>query len=161
MRLITSARGPLDRPARVARALVPAALGGIAAIHAAWAMGWRWPGGSDEAFAERVVGSGQELPPVWATWTVAGLLGAAAATVWLAGDDEPAPWSRPATAAIAAMMLVRGAVFVPVDLAHGLEGPFDRLDLAVYSPLCLALGAGAGAVARRHAPPQGPAVASQ
>ena len=43
------------RPARIA---VPTALGVTAGIHAAWAVGWRWPGGTDAALAERVVGAG-------------------------------------------------------------------------------------------------------
>jgi Polyketide cyclase / dehydrase and lipid transport len=40
------------RMIRPAGILVPAALGAIAAIHAAWALGWRWPGGTDDALAD-------------------------------------------------------------------------------------------------------------
>ena len=49
-------------------AAVPTALTGLAALHAAWALGWRWPGGSDRELAERVVGPGAELPQPEMIW---------------------------------------------------------------------------------------------
>jgi hypothetical protein len=45
------------------------------------------------------------------------------------------------------VLLARGALFIPLDLVSGLDEIYGRLDLAIYSPLCLALGAGAAAVA--------------
>lgn len=75
-----------DRLTRVCRIAVPTTLTACAALHAAWALGWRWPGGSDQAFAEHVfsertrvrLGSGGVVP-VAATWAVAlALLGSAA-----------------------------------------------------------------------------------
>ncbi|MGH2745184.1 MAG: hypothetical protein ACRDN8_22390, partial [Thermoleophilaceae bacterium] len=50
--------------------------------------------------------------------------------------------------ATAAALLVRGAVYPPIDLANGLASDYDRIDLALYSPLCLLLGLGAFTVAR-------------
>jgi hypothetical protein len=41
-------------------------------------------------------------------------------------------------------------VGLPLDLAGGLRRRYQRLDLAVYAPLCGAISAGAAAVARRH-----------
>ena len=43
--------------------IVPGTLVAIAALHAAWALGWRWPGGSDQALADHVISQGAELPP--------------------------------------------------------------------------------------------------
>jgi len=43
---------------------------------------------------------------------------------------------------------VRGAIYPPIDLSHGLASDYDRIDLVLYSPLCLLLGLGALAVAR-------------
>ena len=44
---------------------------------------------------------------------------------------------------------MRGVAYVPSDLRGGPGDTYERLDLAVYSPLCLALGAGSAVVARR------------
>ena len=117
--------------------IVPGTLAAIAGLHAAWALGWRWPGGSDQALAERVVGHGAELPPDWATWTVAAMLltGAGVVRAGAGGRLRLGAW------AVAGVLLVRGAVYVPIDLAVGLDDTYSRLDMALYSPLCLALGA--------------------
>ena len=63
----------MDRLARMGGVLSPAALAALAALHAAWALGWRWPGDTDHALAELVLSSsererlmtltGSELPP--------------------------------------------------------------------------------------------------
>jgi hypothetical protein len=146
-------RPPLPRLLRVADAveggvirlrrnplawIVPGALVAIAGLHAAWALGWRWPGGSDQALADHVVGHGAELPPDWLTWVVAAMLlaGAAVVRAGARGRLRLAAW------AVAGVLLARGAVYVPIDLAGGLDDTYSRLDLAIYTPLCLALGAG-------------------
>jgi hypothetical protein len=55
------------------------------------------------------------------------------------------------------VLLARGAIGIASDLHGGVEERYQRLDLAIYSPLCLALGGGAALVARRAASPaQGP-----
>ena len=159
--------GKLPRRSRSARGLgracgvgVPAVLVALAALHAAWALGWRWPGGSDRAFAERVLGSGAtEAPPSAASWAVAvGLLGAAV-IVGRTADERPSRALRLATWAVSGVFLARGALFIPVDLVRGFDGIYERLDLAIYSPLCLALGGGAAMVAR-NAARGGPSTAS-
>jgi hypothetical protein len=149
-------RPPLPRLLRVADAvegavirlrrdplasIVPGTLVAIAAFHAAWALGWRWPGGSDQALADHVVGHGAELPPDWLTWVVAAALLTGAAVV-RTGARGARGRLRPAAWAVAGVLLARGAVYVPIDLAGGLDDTYSRLDLAIYSPLCLALGAG-------------------
>jgi len=147
-------RGPLDGGARLARAAVPPALLAIAALHAAWALGSHWPSSDERALAQAVLSGGAtEMPPGWASWVVTGALTGAAGAVHLAGGDHPARWVRKLALATAGVLVFRGAVFVPVDLANGLAARYDRLDLAFYSPLCLALGAGAWAVARRNGGP--------
>jgi hypothetical protein len=137
------------RPARIA---VPAGLGATAAIHAAWALGWRWPGGTDAALAARVVGAGATLPRAPLIWAVAGVLGASATVVAMVGAGRSEPLLRAGTWGIAAVLIARGAVFIPVHLIGGLDSRFARLDLALYSPLCLALGLGAAIVARGPRP---------
>jgi hypothetical protein len=139
----------LFRPAAV---LVPAALAAIAAMHAAWALGWRWPGHDDESLAERVVGAGAELPPEPLVWVVAGLLGATAAVVAAVGSGRRDRLVRAAAWSVAGVLLVRGAAYIPIDLAGTLETEYARLDLAIYSPLSLALGVGAAIVARGPRP---------
>lgn len=131
----------------------PAALTGIAALHVAWALGWRWPGGSDAAFAERVLSSGR-LPPDWATWTVAGLLTGAAGVVRAASVGSGFTPVRAGALAVAAALLARGSGGLALSLAGGLETPYERLDVKVYSPLCLALGYGTLAAAW-HRPQRG------
>ena len=133
---------------RAAAAGVPTGLAAIAALHAAWALGWRWPGGSDRELAETVGGPGAELPPPAEIWEVAGALALAAAVVAAAARPRAGRLERAGTWAVAGVLLLRGAAFPVIDLAGGLDDRFERLDLLLYSPLCLALGAGAALVAR-------------
>jgi uncharacterized protein YndB with AHSA1/START domain len=118
--------------------IVPGTLAAIAALHAAWALGWRWPVASDQALADHVIGYGAELPPDWLTGLVAAMLLTCAVIVRAGARGR---W-RPAAWAVAGVLLARGVVYIPIDLAGGLDDTYSRLDLAIYSPLCLALGAG-------------------
>ena len=147
----------LTRPARgwrrVAGVAVPGAPLAIAGLHAAWALGWRWPGGSDEAFAERIVSSG-ELPPAWATWLVAGLLATAAGIVRATARGATQPLLRAGTWTLAAVLMTRGVAFLVYDTVNDFDTVYTRLDAAVYAPLSLALGLGAASVAlQRSATP--------
>jgi hypothetical protein len=137
-------------PAGVARwagVLVPAALLGAAAVHGAWALGWRWPGGSDQAFADRVVGPGASLPSAEMTWAVAALLAAAAVAVRITATS-PSRVARLMTAGTGAVLLLRGVGGIVTDFTAGLDDIYEKLDLAIYSPYCLAVGAGALAVSQ-------------
>ncbi len=142
------ARSHRSRRVRVSATAVPGTLAALSALHAAWALGWRWPGGSDEAFAERVIGYDAEVPPAWATWLVAGLLAGAAGTTRAASRPDAPAAARNATWLVAMVIFARGAVSIPVDLVRGFDAPYERLDIAIYSPLSLLLGAGAATVAR-------------
>jgi hypothetical protein len=139
----------MSRPAGI---VVPVVLGAIAVVHAAWALGWRWPGGTDEALAERVVGAGAELPPVPIVWVVAAALATAAAVIAAAAAGRRERVLRAGTWCIAGVLVARGALYAPIDLVGGLDSIYARLDLALYSPLCVALGLGAAVVARGPRP---------
>jgi Protein of unknown function (DUF3995) len=138
-----------------AAVLVPTVLAAIAAVHAAWALGWRWPGHDDESLAERVVGAGAQLPAEPLVWAVAGLLTGAAGSVAAVGAGRREQLVRSAAWSVAGVLLVRGAAYIPVDLIGGLDSEYARLDLAIYSPLSLALGLGAAIVARGPRPQYG------
>lgn len=140
-------RGALvDGAARVGGVAVPPALAGLAALHAAWALGSPWPASSRRELAERVLSDGARMPPAWATWAVALGLGGAAGVVRRAAAGSPSRRVRRLTRAIAGVFLLRGAAGPPLGLIRGRHGVYERLDLAIYSPLALALGAGAAAV---------------
>jgi len=146
----------LDRLGRAGAVAVPPTLASLAGLHAAWALGWRWPGGGERELAERVLGQserdrlgGARMPPAPLTWSVAVALAAAAAIVRAAGTGPRSRTLRGAAWAVSAVFLARGAVSIPSDLIGGPDDTYQRLDLAIYSPLCLAVGAGtAAAVAR-------------
>jgi hypothetical protein len=94
---------------------------------------------------DTVVDRTGRLPPVPLTWTVAVGLVAAAGIVRAAGAGA-SPAVRAAGWVVSAVFLARGAVSIPADLAGGPEDAYQRLDLAIYSPLSLTLGAGTAAV---------------
>jgi hypothetical protein len=137
---------------------VPAVLAGIAALHAAWALGWYWPAGSEQELAEHVLSNGErerldgELPSPAITGVVALGLGGAAAVVRAAAGGTRSRALRGAAWGVAGIFLVRGLVYPPLDVIGGLDDTDDRLDLAIYSPLCLALGLGTTLVLRGTAP---------
>lgn len=121
----------------------------LAALHAYWALGGFWPGRDAETLARRVVGGprGMRGPGPGPTWAVvAVLLGAAAVALGAAGlVPLPAPGGlvRGAAGLGVAVLLVRGLEgFVDERLRPDTAGsPFARLNVRVYSPLCLALAA--------------------
>jgi hypothetical protein len=143
-------RGGLDRPARMAAVAVPATLAALSALHVAWALGSPWPAGSREALADAVLSGSEGMPPDWASWAVAALLLAGAGVVRRAAGPSATAPGRALALALSGAFLLRSVAYVPGDLAGGLETTYQRLDLAVYAPLCLLIGVGAAAVARRH-----------
>ncbi|WP_354637679.1 DUF3995 domain-containing protein [Kitasatospora camelliae] len=140
---------------RVAAAVAGAALAGIGALHAVWAFS-PWPLGSREEFAAVVVGVEEsQLPSAPLTLAVTGLLGAAA---WLvvtgARPERPLGSSRLVRSGmwtVAGVMAVRGLGGLAASgLALGeVPSEFRHWDLALYSPLCVALGGLTGYVAAR------------
>jgi hypothetical protein len=51
--------------------------------------------------------------------------------------------TRLAAWAVAVTFTARGLLGIAVDIAGGIEGPYEPLDLAIYSPTALAIGLGA------------------
>jgi Protein of unknown function (DUF3995) len=150
---------PIDRIAGSGGPLAAGVLAALAALHAAWALGWRWPGGSDRELAERVLGAsererlrdltGRELPPEPAVWAVAATLLTASGIVASAATGARPRALRRATWAIAGVLVARGAYGISAALNGGVDELYERLDLTLYSPLCLGLGGVTAAVAAR------------
>jgi hypothetical protein len=136
------------RLARVCGVAVPVALVAIAALHAAWALGWYWPAESEGELAEYVLSRGERqrldgaLPPTPATWAVALALAGAAGIVRAVRTGARSRLVRRVGWGVAGVFLARGVVYLPSDLIGGLDDSYQRLDVALYSPLCVGLATG-------------------
>jgi hypothetical protein len=129
----------------IANALV---LLGIAILHAAWAMGSEFPATDEKALSRMVTGfKGQdEMPPRTASAMVAVAL--AGASFWCLALSGLAPIHLPSW-----LVVLGGIALALVFGARGIAGytawwqeltpeqPFRRLDIRLYSPLCLLIGA--------------------
>ncbi len=129
------------------------ALAALSALHVGWAFS-SWPLPDRARFAEAVVGtSADKVPSGAAMFTVAGLL--ASASLLVARCSVPGPGCPPQRTAVLGTRTVAGVLlaravggFVVSGLARGsAPATFRRLDLTVYSPLCLGLGVAAARVA--------------
>jgi hypothetical protein len=119
----------------------------ITALHVYWGIGGIWPGRDAASCARAVVGfrGVDEMPSPAASFAVALCL--VLATLWplaLAGLFHT-PFPRPGLAAVALLLglvfLARGAAgFTPFWRRLTPEEPFARLNLKLYSPLCLLIG---------------------
>nr|WP_223242672.1 DUF3995 domain-containing protein [Streptomyces sp. CBMA123] len=123
------------------------------ALHVVWAV-TPWPLRTAEEFADTVVGAGAGVPPAGACLAVAGLLGTAsylvAAEAGVAAPVGPPGSRRAGVRAVAGVLLARGlAGPVVFGRSSGRSARFRRLNVRYYSPLCVALGAGAAAVGWR------------
>ncbi len=140
----------------VAGAAAAAAFLAIAALHGYWALGGFWPGRDADTLARTVVGGrpGMRGPGPGATWAVVAVLLSAAVTALAAGGlvtlPVPRAWVRGAAHLGALVLLVRGLEgFVDLRLRpHTAGSPFARLNVVLYSPLCLALSLLTWAAAR-------------
>jgi len=121
----------------------------ITTLHVYWGIGGIWPGTDAKSCARAVVGfrGVDEMPSPGASFAVAACLGLA--TLWpLALEGVFAsPFPKQGLAAtsllIALVFLGRGiAGFTPWWRRMTPEQPFARLDVSLYSPLCLLIGAG-------------------
>lgn len=135
----------LTKPVAVASA---AALGGVAALHGVWAFS-PWPLDSRARYAEVIVGVPEaKLPSATATLGVGALLSAASSLVLMRAGVVPRAgpeWlPRHGVRALSTALLLRGAAGLAVSSTGWGDAPeaFRRLDLRLYSPLCLALAAG-------------------
>lgn len=119
----------------------------LAALHAYWARGGVWPGTDPDSLNRMVVGG----PPVMRgpgpalTWVVTAILiGAATIVLARAGIialPVPHGWIRAAGLVGASVLVLRGLEgFVDTRLRPDTkDSPFARLNVRLYSPLCLVL----------------------
>jgi hypothetical protein len=135
--------------------ITAAVLAAVAALHVVWAFS-SWPLPDRRRYAEVVVGvTERELPGTGLTLLVAALLAVAAALVAGRGGAvrrwAPAWVHRWGAWTVAAVLLLRGLAGLAVSglgLGAAPEA-FRQWDLAVYSPLCVLLGAAVAVVAAR------------
>ena len=120
----------------------------LAALHAYWGVGGRWPGHDDASCARAVAGFRgiRAMPPPAACFAVAGTLVAAALWVLLVSgriaSNLPHIILTAAGLILALVFLARGgAAYLPAWRRLTPEQPFTRLDQSVYGPLCLLIGA--------------------
>ena len=129
-------------------------LAAVGGLHAYWAGGGRWPGHDDASLAAIVVGPpGTRWPGAAATWAVTGLLATAAGLVAAAGTGHGGRVAQLGARGVSTVMLARGAG--GLVLSRHRSHRFAQLDVALYSPLCLALAAICGLAARRTSTPTG------
>jgi hypothetical protein len=134
----------------IVRAATSATLAAIAGVHVAWAGGSSFPFTDRDELADAVAGR-ESNPSPGACLAVAGLLTAASALV-AGAPIAPRAVRRLGVATVAGVLATRGLA--------GLSGRTDalspgstsvrfrRLDRMFYSPLCLALAAGAASTLR-------------
>lgn len=131
---------------------ITAILSAIAGLHLHWGLGGFWPGRDEASLVDMVIGAppGTPIPPLWACLIVVAcvLIPAAAALLIADGLEQRLPnlfkWI-PATAlwVSAFVFLARGlATYVSPIFLGGKATKFYQLNIAIYSPLCLALGLG-------------------
>ncbi|MGK5629004.1 DUF3995 domain-containing protein [Streptomyces sp. URMC 123] len=134
-----------------------AGLGAAAAMHVVWVRS-PWPFRDRAEFTSAVAGvSEAEGPSAAATATVAAALGSAAylvaAQAGVAPRPLPARLVRLGTATVAGVLLLRGGGGLVHSGLAAEPTTFTRLNLALYSPLCLTLGALAAYVAKNEEAP--------
>ena len=125
-------------------------LTGLAALHAWWGIGGRWPARDEAALADMVIGTPRrQMPPPVACFAVAGaiMLGVALVVTVL---FLPLPLqldgvARLAYGAFATVFLLRGlAGFFPTIWRYSDGTRFQKLNTRYYSPLCLMIALGLG-----------------
>ena len=122
---------------------------GIAALHAYWGLGGRWPGRDEPTLAGLVIGStrGGRMPGPLACFAVAAALLAGAGLVGLISFGSAGGviygLAKVGYITCALVFTVRGAVgYVPAIWRRSAGTPFVELNTRYYSPLCLLIGAG-------------------
>lgn len=129
----------------VVSALVAVVLLGLAGVHVYWGVGGAWPARTRAELGPMVVGTSARavMPNLLACVVVAALLLTAAGLVVAAGLGFEGWVVRVGAAGVAAVLGLRGVGgFFDGRLRPGTRGqPFYRLNLRIYSPLCLLLSA--------------------
>ena len=133
-------------------ACVAGTLALLSALHVTWVFS-SWPLPDRSRFAKIVVGtSPDKVPSGAATSAVAALLASASLLVARCAAPGRRPPGRIAvlgSRTVAGVLLARavGGFIVSGSALVDAPATYRRLDLTVYSPLCLALSAGAARVA--------------
>jgi hypothetical protein len=131
--------------------LTAATLLGIGGLHGAWGLGVYWPGQDSLSLANRVVG-GSKFPSSFDCFVVASLLGGAAGLVVantypssVLGRAVPSRIRGLGVGVVASVLGARGALGMISSVVNlpATTQEFRRLNLSLYSPLCMALGLGA------------------
>jgi hypothetical protein len=134
------------------QSILIAVLVALAALHAWWGVGGRWPGHDEHSLVELVVGRtrSMRMPGLVACMLVASALLVAALLVALQGKVISADVGVQAERLVksgfwiaCAVFALRGlAGFIPPVFAYAHGTPFARLNRLVYSPLCLLIATG-------------------
>jgi hypothetical protein len=127
-----------------------AVLVALAALHAWWGVGGRWPGHDERSLVELVVGRKHSMPGLVACMLVASALLAAAGLVALQGKVISVDFGAAGEKLVQAgfwiacsVFALRGlAGFIPPVFAYARGTPFAALNRRFYSPLCLLIAAG-------------------
>jgi len=136
--------------ATILAVLTFAVLGCIAALHAYWAFGGRWPGDDDISLARTVVGA-TVMPSSSLTLIVAVLILLAGllplVKVALVPGVMPPALTQTGLILLAAVFGLRGlASYTPIWSRMHFEEPFATLDRRYFGPLCILLGAAFGSL---------------
>jgi Protein of unknown function (DUF3995) len=128
-------------------------LGAISALHFYWAAGGLWPGRSPRELIDTVIGDPRldRMPPAWLTALVGlALAGTAIVPLSLVGFLWVLPnaisfrlflLSLSYTPLVALVFVARGVIgYLPFWRRRLRVQPYARLDVLLYSPLCLVLG---------------------
>ncbi|WP_078661528.1 DUF3995 domain-containing protein [Streptomyces sp. NRRL B-24484] len=142
----------MNRTAQRTGTAVAGLLAADAALHLYWATGLTWPAADGRALSQAVLNADVPFTPPVVLPLAALLLAAAAAVLAHAqglGGPRTARLCRPATAAVAAGLLLRGAAGLAWACGVGTEpgSTFHLLNLVLYTPLCLGFGAAAALTA--------------
>ena len=127
-------------------AVAAALLAATALVHGFWAFGGVWPARDGRTLAKTVVGPKQQaMPGAAACLAIAALLAAAVVIVLARSDviELPGPsWIvNLGTWVIVAVLALRGIGGLVTSLLAGRSETYHRLDVAIYSPLCLLIAA--------------------
>ena len=124
----------------------------LAALHAWWGVGGRWPGHNELSLVELVIGRtrSMRMPGLIACMRVASALFAAAGLVALQSKVIAVDFGTAGNLLVQAGFWIAGAVFglrglagfIPPVFAYAEGTPFASLNRRFYSPLCLLIAAG-------------------
>jgi hypothetical protein len=131
----------------------------LAALHAYWGLGGRWPGHDEHSLVELVVGRtrAMRMPRFGASMLVAAALFCAAMLAALQSNLIPVDLGAPAQRlaqigvwTVFGVFALRGlAGFIPSIFAYAQSTPFAKLNRVIYSPLCLLIAAGFATIGLR------------